>query len=196
MVEQNLDHPNFPSASNLQGISIGHLVAMASCAIITDPRSAKAYLERAAAMIGETAENAKVKGSAQKTRTLATWQMKRINEHIESNLGNPIRNRDLAVAARLSVSYLSRTFRLTTGQSPHAYVVDQRVRRARALMAQSRDPLSQIACACGFADQAHLSRIFKQRMGESPISWRRAREVRPASRSPSQDATYDATDPF
>jgi transcriptional regulator GlxA family with amidase domain len=49
--------------------------------------------------------------------------------------------------------------------------------RAQGLMLKSNAPLAQIAIDCGFADQAHLSRLFLQFTGESPGSWRRARAI-------------------
>ena len=166
-----------PSILQTRSLRLQHLVALASSAIQTDPGSAKALLQQAAALIGVPEGEPVTDKADTRTQALAAWQIRRIDQHIESNIGSPIRNSDLARVTRLSVSYFSRTFRLTTGQSPHAYVVDQRVRRAKALMARSDDELSQVACACGFADQAHFSRIFRQRVGETPSSWRRARQT-------------------
>jgi transcriptional regulator GlxA family with amidase domain len=51
----------------------------------------------------------------------------------------------------------------------------RRMERAQGLMLTSNASLAHIALECGFADQAHLSRLFLQFTGESPASWRRAR---------------------
>jgi AraC family transcriptional regulator len=175
------DHPpkRLPTASakGSYGLMVSHLIELASNAVIGDPRSAKAYLQEATALL-DCLHDEPLVGESATTRvvTLAKWQMRRINDFIDLNIEGPIRNRDLAMVARLSVSYLSRTFKLTTGRSLHDYVLHQRVRRAKLLMTQSSDRLSQIAVACGFADQAHLSRMFKHKVGESPAPWRRSRE--------------------
>jgi AraC-like DNA-binding protein len=54
------------------------------------------------------------------------------------------------------------------GETPHGYIMRQRIRRAQILMLESRDLLSQIACACGLTDQAHLTRLFRRALGTTP----------------------------
>ena len=54
---------------------------------------------------------------------LASWQLKRVNDYIEANLGSTIRAADLARIAQQSVSHFSRTFRRSVGYTPHAYVM-------------------------------------------------------------------------
>jgi AraC family transcriptional regulator len=171
-----------PQRAPFEGCSATELVALASRAILTDPRSAKTYLDQAVMLLSvRNGAPAMDQVADLKKGTLTGWQMRKVNEYIQSNIGESIRTRDLADAARLSVSYFNRAFRITTGRSPHAFVVDKRLRLAKQLIARSGDPLSQIANACGFADQSHLSRIFKRRVGASPLSWRRAYEVLGAS---------------
>jgi AraC-like DNA-binding protein len=61
-----------------------------------------------------------------------------------------------------------------------AAVIRRRVERAQGLMLSTDAPLSAIALDCGLADQAHLSRLFRRIVGESPRAWRRARLGAPA----------------
>jgi AraC family transcriptional regulator len=104
---------------------------------------------------------------------LAPWQMKRVIDYIEANLGSNIRAEDLAGIARLSVSHFSRTFRRSFGETPHSYVMRQRMRRAQDIMLRSEHPLSRIALDCGMCDQAHFSRVFRKLVGTNPWAWRR-----------------------
>src|SRR5262249_41618803 len=80
---------------------------------------------------------------------------------------------ELAKQALLSVSYFGRAFKVTFSDTPRAYLIQLRLERAKDLMLSTQEPLSQIALACGFADQAHLSRAFRRVMGETPAAWRR-----------------------
>lgn len=106
---------------------------------------------------------------------LAPWQVRTLNAHIDANLEGEIRVEDLAGLVRLSVSHFGRAFKQSFGRSPHAHVIAERIARAQALMLETAEPLAQIAFAVGLADQSHLSRLFRQVTGDSPLAWRRAR---------------------
>jgi AraC family transcriptional regulator len=105
---------------------------------------------------------------------LAQWQRKRVTAHIDEHLANPIQVRDLAAMSRLSTSYFSRAFKRTTGVSPYAFITQKRLARACELMTMTEESLCQIAIACGLCDQAHLCRVFRRIVGETPSAWRRA----------------------
>jgi AraC-like DNA-binding protein len=107
--------------------------------------------------------------------TLAGWQVLRLRAYVEGHLGDPIQVRDLSRIARRSPPHFRRTFKRTFGQTPRAYVTARRLHRAKSLMLECNEPLSVIAFLCGFADQSHLSRLFRQQTGETPAAWRRLR---------------------
>jgi AraC family transcriptional regulator len=104
---------------------------------------------------------------------LAPWQARKVKEFIDASLASTIRLRDCASAARLSTSYFSHAFKATFGVTVLNYVRRRRIERAQRLMILSGEPLSQIALSCGFADQAHYSRVFREVVGSSPNAWRR-----------------------
>lgn len=108
---------------------------------------------------------------------LAPWRARRLMAFIDENLDQTITIETLAGLVRLSCGHLSRAFKDTFGVSPHALVMRRRIERAQGLMLRTRDPLSQIAISCGFADQAHFSRLFRQMVGATPNSWRRTHWV-------------------
>jgi AraC family transcriptional regulator len=107
------------------------------------------------------------------TRGLAPWQARKVKELIEASLHSTIRLPDCARKARLSASYFSRAFKATFGSTVCDYIRRRRVERAQRLMLLSKESLSQIALACGFADQAHYCRVFRSVVGLSPSVWRR-----------------------
>jgi AraC-like DNA-binding protein len=104
---------------------------------------------------------------------LAPWQARRIHSYIEAHLDQTIRVESLAGQVQLSVSHFFRAFRGTFGITPLAFIMHCRTNRAKEMLGCTNDPISQIASACGFADQAHFSRIFARNIGMPPGVWRR-----------------------
>ena len=105
---------------------------------------------------------------------LATWQTERVLAYIEARLDMPLRAAELATVTRLSLSHFSRCFKVTVGQAPHEYVLRRRVERAKRLMlSDDAVSLAEIALRCGLSDQAHLSRVFRRFVAESPGAWQR-----------------------
>ena len=105
---------------------------------------------------------------------LATWQVKRTVAYIEANLGSKLSVGDIADLAALGKCHFSRAFKQSLGSSPMAYVGLRRVERAKLMMTTTSERLSDIALACGFADQSHFNRYFRQVVGMSPGLWRRS----------------------
>jgi AraC-like DNA-binding protein len=104
---------------------------------------------------------------------LLAWQTKRLVSYVESNLGSKMAIRDLAGLVFLSPSHLSRVFKQRLGCTPMTYVAARRIERAKVMMTSTREELSSIASACGFADQSHLNKRFRHVVGISPGRWRR-----------------------
>jgi AraC family transcriptional regulator len=104
---------------------------------------------------------------------LVPWRLRCVTEHIQNNLSAPIQVAELANKLRLSKSYFSREFCKATGMSPRQYVIRKRLERVQEILLQDWVPLSQIAMECGFADQAHMTRLFTRAYGISPGLWRK-----------------------
>jgi AraC family transcriptional regulator len=113
------------------------------------------------------------RGDALARGGLAPWQARRIERHIAENAHQTIRVGELAALVRLSVSHFSRAFQVSFGDSPHAALNRYRIERVKMLMTFTVLPLSEIAVACGFADQSHLTRQFRRHVAASPGQWRR-----------------------
>jgi AraC-like DNA-binding protein len=106
---------------------------------------------------------------------LPAWQIRLIDKHIQDNLEKTIRVGALADIAGLSRGHFCRAFKIATGDTAHTYVLRKRIERAQTRMTSTRDALSQIACECGLVDQAHLTRLFRKFVGQTPLVWRKAR---------------------
>jgi len=106
---------------------------------------------------------------------LAPWQARIVKTHIDTHLDDNLRTKELARLVQLSSFHFCRVFRVSFGHSPHAYVTRRRIERAQGLILTTSRTLGQIALDCGFADQAHFTKIFRRLCGESPGEWRRTR---------------------
>ena len=162
-------------------IRLARLLKAATEALDVDQERTRALLRRAAILLHAGAAGGGLVGPAQ--AALAPWQVKRVARHIDAHIDRPLPLDELARLVGLSNSYFSRAFKGSFGHTPHAFVIRRRIDRAREQMLHSDEPLSQIAVSCGFADQAHLARIFRRQIGAAPSAWRQAnREAAPEAR--------------
>jgi AraC family transcriptional regulator len=99
---------------------------------------------------------------------LAPRARRRVLELIEARLGAELSVDELARAAELSPAHFARAFRETLGRPPHQYILARRLERARLLLEAPDARPSEVAAATGFADQAHLTRLFKRAFGVTP----------------------------
>lgn len=97
----------------------------------------------------------------------------RATQYLDANYARQIDLAALAKAAGIPRIRLLRAMKRETGMTPHAWLVDRRVRAARRMLAEGEAPAA-VALACGFCDQSHLNRVFKARIGVSPGAYRAA----------------------
>ena len=91
----------------------------------------------------------------------------RVRDYLEAHCAEEVRLADLASIAALSPYHLSRVFQRAYGLAPHAYQIQARISRARALLRAGLSP-AQVAVRTGFADQSHFHRRFKSVVGVTP----------------------------
>lgn len=108
---------------------------------------------------------------------LLAWQARKVREYIDGHLTGQVRVADLCALIQRSESHFSRAFKRTFGESPHAFVLRRRLELAAYYMMQTDASLSDISLRCGFTDQAHLCKQFRQITGQTPAAWRRARKA-------------------
>ncbi|HEY0822326.1 MAG TPA: AraC family transcriptional regulator [Ramlibacter sp.] len=97
----------------------------------------------------------------------------RVRQRLADALAQPPKLAELAALAGVSRFQLLRRFAAAYGCTPHAWLLQQRAERARALI-RAGLALSEAAAACGFADQSHMTRIFTRQFGFTPGAWQRA----------------------
>lgn len=110
---------------------------------------------------------------ALKAYGLSQRQIARVIDYMKVNLAKDLSISDLATLVGMSESYFSRSFKQSVGVAPYRYLIQQRVERAKKLLKQQNVPISQIALKCGFANQTHLTKVFRQTTGTTPKAYRR-----------------------
>ncbi|MFO1376695.1 MAG: AraC family transcriptional regulator [Steroidobacteraceae bacterium] len=104
---------------------------------------------------------------------LATAVRRRVLDYIDEHLEADISIDGLAAVAGLSTFHFLRQFRRSTGQTPHRYIVQHRLVRARELLLKTELPVIEIALRCGFDDPSHFARRFREQFRMAPSAFRR-----------------------
>jgi len=104
---------------------------------------------------------------------IASHHLKALLAWLDERLEDPLTIDIIAAQAGLSAAHFSREFKRSMGLTPWGYIVERRLDRARNLL-RAGEAASLTASHCGFSDQSHLSRLFKQRFGMSPAAFARS----------------------
>ena len=125
------------------------------------------------AMIGRLSQLKAAGCPSERRLGLTRTQLSRVTDFMRGNVDQPIRLSDLAELAGLSASQFGRAFRASTGTTPHKWFLDARIECAKAMLADPRRNLVDIALETGFSEQSHFSRAFRSATGTTPNAWRR-----------------------
>src|SRR5215469_8584383 len=144
---------------------------------LNQDHSAKDTILQAASLLREQTDSQFAAGAINEAGRLLAWQARKVREYVDGHIAGPIRVADLCALIQRSEAHFSRAFKRTFGASPHAFVIHRRVQLAAQYMLETEACLSDIALRCGFTDQAHLCKHFRQATAETPAAWRRARRT-------------------
>jgi AraC family transcriptional regulator len=99
--------------------------------------------------------------------------LEQVIDYIKVNLAQDLSILDLASLTSMSESHFSRSFKQSVGIAPYQYLMQQRVERAKQLLKQQAISISDIALDCGFANQTHLTKVFRQMTGVTPKAYQK-----------------------
>jgi len=100
---------------------------------------------------------------------LTDKQIAAIRRHVADHLSRPVTVDVLAELVGFSPSCFARLFKQATGVTPHQFVIEQRIEKAKSLFADDPSmPISRVAAQAGFSDQSHLTRTFQRVVGQTP----------------------------
>jgi AraC family transcriptional regulator len=104
---------------------------------------------------------------------LAPAQLRQVQNYIEDFLGEDLGLAELASLTGLSTHHFGQAFKASTGITPHRYVMERRIHRARELLISESLSIGEIAASVGFSSQSHLTSNFRKQTGLTPGLYRR-----------------------
>ena len=105
---------------------------------------------------------------------LSPSELAQLEEFIDAHLDDAITLEDMAGLLGMGVWTFNRHLRHTLDRSGYAFVVEKRIKRAKQLLRSGDLALKEVAAACGFSDQAHMTRMFRAKLGVTPGQYRKA----------------------
>lgn len=154
----------------------GHLAQVLALTLDSQSEASPLFVEQLGVTIGthliDHYGNAAAQSSRKRPR-LSSLHETRAKDMLLAKAQGNVSLGEIASACNLSRSYFIQAFRETTQRTPHQWLLERRIDRARELLRHSDSSLSDIAIACGFSDQSHFTRTFSQLVGTPPGTWRR-----------------------
>jgi AraC family transcriptional regulator len=105
-------------------------------------------------------------------RALPPARLRRVEALVRDRLAGHLTVGSMAEAAGYSEFHFARLFRAATGRTPHRYLLEARIARARLLLEQRQLGILAVALECGFKEASHFSRVFRQQIGSTPHAYR------------------------
>jgi AraC family transcriptional regulator len=103
---------------------------------------------------------------------LRPMALARVRDYVCANLGEAIRVSDLAALTGMSVGRFALCFRASTGCTPHRFVLRRRIEAAMGMLSHSAVPMAEVAIACGFSSQQHMTTAMRKHLGLTPLKVR------------------------
>ncbi len=100
-------------------------------------------------------------------------RLNRVMAFVDANIAVDLCVSTLAAVAGMSPYYFCRSFKQSTGITPHRYVLQRRMEQAKRLLGQKSGHLLEIAHDVGFADQSQFTRVFRKIVGTTPSRYRK-----------------------
>jgi AraC family transcriptional regulator len=110
--------------------------------------------------------------SKQSESIIGALKLKQIQDYIEENLTQELKITDLAALIPMSQFHFARAFKATVGESPHRYVTQRRMERAKVLLSVTQLSVAEISYRVGFSNQSHFTAQFRKTTGATPKQYR------------------------
>jgi AraC family transcriptional regulator len=160
---------------NLADRRLAALVAAVNAERIAGFPSGKLFLDS----VEQALAVALVNGYAVRHRSVRTYRgglgparLRMIKELIHAKMEGELTLREMAQSVELTTAHFARMFRKSTGETPHQFVLRNRIERAKEMLRAAEPRVLDVAVACGFKTQQHFARVFRRMCGASPTEYR------------------------
>lgn len=174
-VAQELDISQLRGRADIRDESAVYLMRLLESAAQSGDSSNQLYVDHLAYALtlrlfssGENRQSRQVPRGA-----LPLHRLRRVVERMRADLATNLDLKTLAAESGYSRNQFLRMFRTATESTPHQFFLQLRVEKAQSLMKNKFLRIIDIAASCGFASQAHFSRVFRQIVGVTPMQYRR-----------------------
>jgi AraC family transcriptional regulator len=154
---------------------LGGLVAAAHAEMVAGFPSGRLFLDSIEQAMAVTLVN----GHAVRHRPvqiykggLGSARLRRIKELVHAKIEDDLSLDEMAQSIGLSTAHFARMFRRSTGETPHQFVLRQRLERAKALLRAPDSRILDVALACGFKTPQHFAQVFRDVCGVTPTEYR------------------------
>src|SRR6202158_2345573 len=154
---------------------LGALVTAVHAEMIAGFQSGRLFLDS----IEQAMAVALVSGQAVRYRPVRTSRgglgparLRRIRDLVHARLEDELGLDDMAQSVGLSTAHFARMFRKSTGETPHQFVLRQRLERAKGMLRAPDARILDVAVACGFKTQQHFAQVFRAVCGVTPTGYR------------------------
>jgi AraC family transcriptional regulator len=103
---------------------------------------------------------------------LPKYKLKQALEYMNAHLSENVSLASVSEEVEISQFHFCRLFKQSTGMTPHTYLIQQRVERAKQLLKRKEGTMLDIAIECGFANPSHFAKHFRKHTGISPKQFR------------------------
>jgi AraC family transcriptional regulator len=99
-------------------------------------------------------------------------KLKQLKDYIEDHLAEELALASLAALIPMSQFHFARAFKAAVGESPHRYILQRRIERAKILLSATRLSVAEVSYQTGFSNQSHLTAQFRKAIGVTPKQFR------------------------
>jgi AraC family transcriptional regulator len=160
---------------NLVDARVGALAAVVNAERVAGFPSGRLFLDS----VEQALAVALVNGYALRHRSVQTYRgglgsgrLRRIKEFVDAKMEDDLTLCEMAQSVELSTAHFSRMFRKSTGETPHQFLLRQRVERGKEMLRSADERVMDVAVACGFKTQQHFAQVFRNMCGVSPTEYR------------------------